>query len=479
MNSKKGITVAKFGGSSLRDQDAISRSVIIAANRNASIVVVSATEGTTNQLVKLIDLLRQNSEKSALIEYEKIKHRHLGLARLLELNREYFKQIENSLNELKTVIRGVSLLKDCSLKNCDRILSFGEILSSLLFVGTLEKVANQNCHLFNIQQILKTDDNFSNAAPNYSTIATLSNEILVPLLGDGQIIVTQGFTGSSPSNSTTTLGRGGSDLTASILAWATNSKILEIWTDVPGIKTLDPRLHSRVEEIDQLTYTEASELASFGAKIIHPATLSPVVKKKIPVYIGSSFDELLPGTWIVDKCLNPPLIRALALKENQILLTITTPQMWHTHGMLYKIFKIFHNYKVSVDSITTSEISVALTLDDSTLLNQYLLDDLSSIGQVQVERDLSVISLIGNGINYRPGIAAKIFGEIQDINVRMICHGASMHNFCFLVDKNRAQEAIIKLHEIFIEQRDLDLSYTVGPKHNKRNIEESFNITVN
>lgn len=184
---------------------------------------------------------------------------------------------------------------------------------------------------------------------------------------------------------------------------------------------------------------------------MHPATLLPAVRKNIPVFVGSSFASEAKGTWVKKDVESYPLIRAMAMRKKQVLVTLTTPEMLYAHGFLYQIFKIFNDHKVSIDAITTSEISVSVTLDDSTLLNKPLIADLSQIAAVKVEENLSLISLIGNNINHTAGLGSKVFKAIEDINVRMICLGASRHNFCFIVDEKQAVETLQKLHKEFIE----------------------------
>lgn len=265
------------------------------------------------------------------------------------------------------------------------------------------------------------------------------------------MVVTQGFIGATEEGHTTTLGRGGSDYSAALLAEGLNAQILEIWTDVAGIATTDPRICKGARPIPEISFQEASELATFGAKILHPATLLPAVRKNIPVFVGSSFDVEAKGTWVKKDVAEYPLIRAMAVRKKQVLVTLTTPEMLHAHGFLFQIFKIFNDHKVSVDAITTSEISVSVTLDDSTLLNKPLISDLGQIADVKVEENLCLVSLIGNNINHTPGLGAKVFNAISDINVRMICLGASRHNFCFIVDEKQGVEAVQRLHQRFIE----------------------------
>lgn len=245
----------------------------------------------------------------------------------------------------------------------------------------------------------------------------------------------------------TTLGRGGSDYTAAILAEGIGADTLEIWTDVAGIATTDPRITSKAKPISEISFSEASELATFGAKVLHPATLLPAMRKNIPVFVGSSFESKASGTWVKKEVKDYPLFRAIAIRKKQALVTLSTPEMLQTHGFLFRLFEIFNKYKVSIDAITTSEISVSVTVDNDVLSQSDLFSDLSKFCEVHVEQDLSLVSIIGNNINHTSGLAQKIFSCISDINVRMICLGASRHNFCFVVNENDGNSVVQKLHD--------------------------------
>jgi aspartate kinase len=329
-------------------------------------------------------------------------------------------------------------------------------MSSVLFSYALKTVlknrgSSVHVSLLDVREIMLTDDQFGKARPQIEKIAKRAEGLSHSLRNDKKVYVTQGFIGMTEEGLTTTLGRGGSDYSAALLAEAVSADVLEIWTDVAGIATTDPRLVPEAKPIDEISFKEASELAVFGAKVLHPATLLPAMRKNIPTFVGSSFEAKAQGTWIRREVNNHPLIRALALRRKQALVTVSTPEMLNAYGFLFQIFKIFNDHQVSIDAITTSEISVSVTLDESTLANKALLKDLEKIAEVTVEDQLCLISLIGNNINHTPGLAKKIFDSIPEINVRMICLGASKHNFCFLVSENQGQEALKKLHRNFLQ----------------------------
>lgn len=449
------LVVSKFGGTSMGDAACMLRSAEVSFQRKSNIVVVSATSGTTNDLIKLGEV----AEKGILADTEallkKITERHLAIAKELGADKATDEELGKLFSEMDSIARGIFLLRDCSLKAKDVLQSLGERMSSALFTVALRKVFADNKHapaarLLDVRTVLKTDDTYGKARPLTDTIIRLCQEKLADCTAGQTVYVTQGFIGETLSGFTTTLGRGGSDYSAAILAEGISADTLEIWTDVAGVATTDPRLCPEAVVIDEISFKEMSELATFGAKVLHPATLLPAIRSHIPVLVASSFDPQKPGTWVRKEVKNTPLIRAMALRKNQTLVTVSTPEMLHTHGFLFQIFKIFNDHKISIDAITTSEISVSVTLDNADSLNKGLIEELSKVAEVQVEKDLALVSLIGNGINHTPGLARKIFEPIADINVRMICYGASRHNFCFLVNEAQGADVIRKLHRQFI-----------------------------
>jgi aspartate kinase len=453
---KNKFVVSKFGGTSMGDAECMKRSAKVALDQGAKIVVVSATSGTTNDLIEVAKTSEKSSWENAQLILTKIKVRHLKIARDLDLKNEKLDLLNTLFEELESMCRGIHLLKDCSLKALDSIQSIGERSSSILFNEAMNIVLKENNSplnsvLFDARKIVITDEQFSRARPITSEILKASERELSFLKHSPQMIVTQGFIGATLSGMTTTLGRGGSDYSAAIFAEGCGADILEIWTDVAGIATTDPRIYKNAKSISEISFKEASELATFGAKVLHPATLLPAIRSKIPVFVGSSFHPEQGGTWVKESVDDAPLVRALAKRSKQVLVTLSTPEMLYSHGFLFQIFKVFNDHKVSIDAITTSEISVSMTLDDSTLLNKNLLADLRMIADVQVEEDLCLVSLIGNNINHTPGLSKKIFETIPDINVRMICLGASKHNFCFLVHESNSNEVITRLHKTFID----------------------------
>lgn len=441
--------VSKFGGSSMKDHEAMLRSATISTEHNSYITLVSATYGTTDKLHELAE----NAVSGNWDNCEKIlftlKEKHLDILHNLTKDEKVADKIKELIENLETLSRGIYLLNECSTKANDRIVSFGERLSSLLFTEAMKiKNPGKEVLLFDSRDILKTNSNFGKAKPKLDQIKKNCDKFFKN--NSDQIYVGQGYIGSDKHGSTTTLGRGGSDYSAALFAEGVGASVLEIWTDVAGIATTDPRICEGTKAIHEISYDEASEMAQYGAKILHPTTLVPAMRVGIPVFVGSSYAKDEKGTWIKDIVEEKPLIRAIAKRDNQALLTITTPKMVDEFGFMGKIFNIFTEHEVSVDCVTTSEISVAITVDKSTLSNQALLEDLSKIGKVESHIGFSLISLIGNKMLEQAGLAKRIFNAIDDINIRMMCLGASAYNFNILVGAEDGNEAIQNLHREFI-----------------------------
>lgn len=447
------IVVSKFGGTSMGDAECMKRSAQVSLSQNAKLVVVSATSGTTNNLIALGNKALNHEWNQLEPLIEDIRKRHLKIAEDLKLESAGLGQLQKLFQELESIIKGVFYLKDLSFKALDALQSLGERMSSVLFTQAMSNelsTQNRKAIFYDVREVLKTDDHFGKAKPNQEWINENAPKFFSEILKTKSVGVTQGFIGSTMEGHTTTLGRGGSDFSAAILAEGMRADTLEIWTDVTGILTTDPRMVKEAKVIDEISFKEASELATFGAKVLHPATLLPAIRKNIPVFVGSSFDPNKGGTWVRKEVANQPLIRAMALRRKQVLVTLSTPEMLQAHGFLFQVFTIFNDYKVSIDAITTSEISVSMTLDEVTLQNKELFKKLEAIAEVNIEQDLSLVSLIGNNIIHTSGLAKKIFESIPEINVRMICLGASKHNFCFIVKDNEAEMALKRLHKAFI-----------------------------
>ncbi|MCR6708831.1 lysine-sensitive aspartokinase 3 [Enterobacter bugandensis] len=444
--------VAKFGGTSVADYDAMNRSAdVVLADPNTRLVVLSASAGVTNLLVSLSEGLEATERFVKLDALRKIQFDILERLQNPNVIRE---EVERLLENITTLAEAASLATSTALT--DELVSHGELMSTLLFVEIMRE-RNVQAQWFDVRKVMRTSDRFGRAEPDVEVLAELTNQQLAPRLADGMVI-TQGFIGSEAKGRTTTLGRGGSDYTAALLGEALHATRVDIWTDVPGIYTTDPRVVSAAKRIDVIAFEEAAEMATFGAKVLHPATLLPAVRSDIPVFVGSSKDPKAGGTLVCKKTENPPLFRALALRRRQTLVTLHSHNMLHSRGFLAEVFGILARHNISVDLITTSEVSIALTLDTTgststgdTLLTQSLLIELSELCRVEVEEDLALVAIIGNKLSRACGVGKEVFGVLDPFNIRMICYGASSYNLCFLVPADQAEQVVQKLHQNLFE----------------------------
>ena len=446
------LIVAKFGGTSVADFEAMNRSAdVVLQDASTRLVVLSASAGITNLLVALAEGQQAPQRAALLDDIRRIQYAIVDRLQRPDVIRD---EIDRMIDNISMLSEAASLATSNALT--DELVSHGELMSSLLFVEILRE-RQVNAEWFDVRKVMRTDDHFGRAVPDVQVLAEQATAQLQPRI-EQALVITQGFIGSESEGRTTTLGRGGSDYTAALLGEALNAARVDIWTDVPGIYTTDPRVVPTAKRIDEITFEEAAEMATFGAKVLHPATLLPAVRRGIPVFVGSSKDPAAGGTRVCNETRNPPLFRALALRRNQTLLTLHSLNMLHTFGFLAELFNILARHNVSVDLITTSEVSVALTLDttgststSASLLTQALLTELSSLCRVEVEEDLALVAIIGNELSKACGVGKEVFGVLDPFNLRMICYGASSYNLCFLVPGNDAESVVRTLHRNLFE----------------------------
>lgn len=438
--------VSKFGGTSVGTFEAMQHSAgIVAANSARKLIVISATAGTTNDLVALEDpKLDSTSREELLLNLES---RHLNIIAECREKEKLGKIFKRQLAQLRVHLD--EEIRDKRWK--DHLYSFGELMSTRIFVEVL-KEHGIGAQWLDAREVIKTDSTFTNAIPDLSMTAKKAAEFI----SEDKTYLTQGFIGSDIFGNTTTLGRGGSDYSAALFAEAVNADLLEIWTDVAGVYTTDPRIVKTARPIEEITFDEAAELSVFGGKVLHPATLKPAIRKAVKVRVASSKRPELPGTLIVTGTGTAPVIRALSLRKDQTLLTVRSMEMLHQHGFLAKLFNLLASHKISVDLVTTSEVSVSLTLDTANKasnkvdLTDEVLDELREFCEVEVERDLSLVALIGNNMERTSGISGPLFSLLNDYNIRLVCHGASPNNVCFLVKEGTGEEIVRILHDRFI-----------------------------
>lgn len=441
-------TIAKFGGTSVANFSAMEKCAdIILKQKSVRVVVLSASAGITNLLIELAAGTEPSQREALLSQVRDIEYAIINQLSQPEIISQ---EINRLLENIEMLSEAASLATSDALT--DELVSHGELMSTLLFVELLREKGIQ-ADWFDVRKVMKTNDLFCHAEPDMALLTELTKSLIQPRLEE-TVIVTQGFIGQEPKGRTTTLGRGGSDYTAALIGEALGMSRVDIWTDVPGIYSTDPRIVPEAHRIDQIAFDEAAEMATFGAKILHPATLLPAVRSGIPVFVGSSKAPEEGGTLVCTQTENPPIFRAIALRRKQTLLTLHSLKMLHARGFLAEIFTILSRHHISVDVITTSEVSIALTLDTTgttsasgSLLTNALLTELSALCRVEVDEDLALVAIIGNSLSQVNGLGSQIFGALESYNIRMISHGASTHNLCLLVDGKDADNIVRKLHD--------------------------------
>lgn len=442
------LVVAKFGGTSMGTVSSMRACAqIVLQNPRLRLVVVSATSGTTSQLVELANCAEQGDWERAQKICADVSARHLSMAQELKLTPEALITVQEILNEMQAKAQGMHLLREAGARSRDGLYSIGERLSSLLFTAAIPSAV----HL-DVRSVMKTDTHFGQANVNIELLKKNAQFKLPELWENHAVVVTQGYIGETVEGITTTLGRGGSDYSAALLAEALNAQHVEIWTDVSGMYTIDPKITAQAQAIHEISFEEAAEMCTFGAKVLHPATLWPAMRQFIPVYVGNSFAPKTLGTWVRRETSERPSVRAISVRDKQKILTLTSLSMLHAHGFLQKIFSILANHHISVDLITTSEISVALTIDKPVLLTCEILAELETVAEVKLEENLSVVALIGNDIPQNAGLVSELFSALSAFSIRMICLGAGRHNLCLIVDSTQAQAVAKILHQLFLEK---------------------------
>ncbi len=442
----------------MQDAEALTRlaDIIRARLKKQPVVVASAMGKTTNQLLEAAQTAAKGKRQEALDLLSRIKERHLKEAQKLGIavtEDRVFETIHAYFKEMRDLAKGLSALGELTPRVMDAMASYGERLSTAILAQVLE---NQGipAQLMDARQCVTTDDNFTRAAPLFEPTDAAIVEQLRPVIQAGKVPVFQGFIGRTRDGITTTIGRGGSDYSAAIVGAALDAEDIQIWTDVDGIMTTDPRMVPEARRIKSISFDEAAELAYFGAKVLHPATIIPAVRKKIPVHVLNSYKPDQEGTLITDEappCENP--IKAIAYKSGITVVNVTSTRMLMAYGFLRKIFEIFDHYRVPVDVVSTSEVSVSLTVDDTSALWD-IVTELKKIGEVNVEGSKSIVCCVGDNLKNIPGVPHLVFNALQDVNIHMISQGASAINITFVIDEDRLPETVRGLHDAFFRKVD-------------------------
>jgi aspartate kinase len=453
--------VMKFGGTSVGDAKAIGRVVEIVRGRlnQRPVVVVSAMARVTDQLLQMARAAGNGDRKTALTLARELRERHYNTAGEL-LGTALFTQFHSDLGtefeDLEELLRGISAVGELTPRTTDNVASFGEVLSSKLVTAALSAHGIE-ATLVDSRDCIVTDGNFTRAIPLYEETNLKLSELVQPLIKAGRVPVMGGFIGANRSGITTTIGRGGSDFSAAIVGAGLGAEKIEIWTDVDGMLTTDPNLCPDARRIKVISFDEAAELAYFGAKVLHPATVLPAIQKNIPVYILNSRNPTCEGTRITARaphCKN--FFKAIAAKKRITIIDIAAPRMLLAHGFLKAIFDAFDRHRIPIDVVSTSEVSVSLTVDSNESIPA-LAEDLSRLADVKYEGRKAIVCLVGENLREVPGIAAHVFGQLTDVKIRMISQGASEINLTFVVDEEQVPGIVQRLHKTFFADPDPEI----------------------
>src|SRR5579864_3537371 len=450
--------VMKFGGTSVEDARAIERVAAIVKGRlqHQPVVVVSAMAKVTDTLLTMARAAGAGERKAALKLCRSLQERHyntaselLGTARFTDFHSELGADFE-TLDEL---LRGISAVGEITPRTTDYVTAFGEMLSSRIVAAAFEARGLKGAHV-DSRDVLVTDSAYMQAVPQYEETNLRLQQKVLPLIQAGQVPVMGGFIGANRSGITTTIGRGGSDFSAAIFGAGLGAERIEIWTDVDGILTTDPRVCPDARRTKVISFDEAAELAYFGAKVLHPATVLPAIQKNIPVYVLNSRNPACEGTRITTRApQGKNIFKAIAAKKRITIVDVAAPRMLSAHGFLKSIFEAFDRHKVAVDVVSTSEVSVSLTVDSNEAIPA-IAADLEKLADVKYSGRNAIVCLVGEAIRDTAGVAAKVFTALGDINVRMISQGASEINITFVIDEGDVPEAVRRLHGVFFSELD-------------------------
>lgn len=441
--------VMKFGGTSVADATAlVALRTAVAQEGAARVVVVSAMAGVTDHLVEIATQAEAGNHDAVAVRLQLLLERHLTTAHELGLA-EHPTLADDLRAELTRLADNLATSSGLIEGWRDAVLGTGELLSSRVVVAVLQSVGLPAVWC-DARDVIRTDGRFGGAFPDREAIAELAQAVISPLLMTGQLPVTQGFIGSTAAGRPTVLGRGGSDFSAALLGAALGAEHVEIWTDVSGLMTADPRIVPEARVLSEATYDEAAELAAFGAKVLHPATQLPLVEARIPIIIRNTFQPDAPGTRIVGEAqVEDDLpVRSISFKRGVVVLQIRAARMLGAFGFLRRIFGVFERHEIVVDVLATSEVSVSLTVDPSPRLDA-VIADLGLIGEVTRRDHRGIIAVVGRAIRDTPGITARVYQAIPNVNIEMISQGASASNLTFIVREEQGPETIRALHRTF------------------------------
>ena len=448
--------VQKFGGTSVADPDAVRRLIEIARAARARdgrgpVLVVSALSGVTDALLSVAAEAGAAQVERALSHVDLLRARHLTMAQALVGDGQLASlsaHLDAQFDQLAAVVKALGVLREVSSGTLDVIASMGELLSSRIVADALVN-AGLPGEWVDARQAIVTTDDYTRAVPLMRETTAALRASVLPAVEGGRVPVIGGFVGATAQGHTTTLGRGGSDYSAAIVGAGIGAGEIQIWTDVDGMLTADPRIIPQPRLVPRLSFAEAAELAYFGAKVLHPSTIHPAVERNIPVRILNSRKPDGTGTLITAEA--PPgasPITAMAAKRDITVVDITSDRMLMAYGFLRRVFEVFERFQTAVDVVTTSEVSVSVTVDDRRHL-EAIVDALSQFAEVAVEPEMALLCAVGDRLRAEPAIAARIVGMLEEVPLRMISQAASRRNITVVIRQADLPQAMHRLHEEF------------------------------
>jgi aspartate kinase len=450
------MVVQKFGGTSVADPEAIRRLIEIvraARTRDARgpAVVVSAMSRVTDGLLGVADSAGASHLAEALSKTQLIRERHIATARELVSSSALdplVSHINAELDDLTDVIKALAVLREVSPRTLDVVAAVGELLSSRIVAAALTS-AGVDAEWVDARQVIVTNNEHTRATPLGKETNDRLRSIVGPILDSGRVAVLGGFVGATLAGHTTTLGRGGSDYSGALVGAGVEASEIQIWTDVDGMLSADPRVITRAKLVDHLSFAEAAELAYFGAKVLHPSTILPAVERNIPVRILNSWKPAAAGTLITGAGSSTRKgLTGLASKRDVTVIDITSTRMLAAYGFLRQVFEVFERFTTAVDMVTTSEVSVSVTVDDIRHLDE-IEEALSEFASVSVERNMSLLCAVGDVLQHEPEMAARVVGVFEEVPLRMISQAASRRNITVVLRQGDLPHAMERLHEEF------------------------------
>jgi aspartate kinase len=461
--------VMKFGGTSVADEPAIERLIaIVRAERQAEaqreggdargpIVVVSALSGVTDRLLGVAAQAGAGDMEGAKASLLDLRHRHLKIAHVISdpaQRQAVDAAIDREFDEVDRIVQALGVLREVSPRWLDTLAATGEILSSQIISAALT-TRGLPATWVDARRAIVTDGEHTSAAPQFQETTAALMTHADPALAAGRIPVIGGFVGATTNGVTTTLGRGGSDFSAAIVGACLGANEIQIWTDVDGMLTADPRIVSDPQVVPHLSFAEASELAYFGAKVLHPATIQPAVARNIPVRILNSHRAQALGTLITsERPVSERPLTAVASKRAVTVVDITSTRMLMAHGFLRRLFEVFERFKTSVDVVTTSEVSVSVTVDDSRRLPA-IVTALQEFAEVSCDAHMAIVCAVGDGLQRDPTLAAQVLSSVGDVPLRLVSQAASRRNITFVIRESDLPLALGRVHAKFLSALEL------------------------